>query len=127
MLINKQSSEPIYKQVIDQYKKLIVSHALKPHEQLSSLRKLSLELSVNPNTLQKAYTLLDEQGICYSVPGKGRFVSDNAIELIIKDKSLRIKKLYIAVEELVMCNVSYQEILQEVEKAYSLSKKKLAY
>ena len=74
MLINYQDSRPIYEQIVDRYRHLILMGALAPDEQMPSVRSLAMELSTNPNTVQKAYAELERQGYLYSVKGRGSFV-----------------------------------------------------
>ena len=118
LLIDKQSNEPIYEQIIRQYKTLIVKRVLKADDMLPSVRKLSFELSVNPNTLQKAYGELEAAGICYSEAGKGRFVSKNAREIIKKDKAVNFSQLRESVINLALFDVSYDEIVGVVKRTY---------
>ncbi|HEX3033069.1 MAG TPA: GntR family transcriptional regulator, partial [Bacillota bacterium] len=69
-----RSRIPVYEQLIDRIKEQIIHQVLKRDEQLPSVRELAIELTVNPNTIQKAYRELEHQGFIYSVPGKGSFV-----------------------------------------------------
>ena len=71
MNINKLGRTPIYMQIIDEIEKEILAGILKPMDQLPSVRALSVEISINPNTIQKAYTELEHKGICYTSPGQG--------------------------------------------------------
>lgn len=73
-LINYQDSRPIYEQITERYKLLILKGVLSPDEQMPSVRKLAMELSTNPNTVQRAYAELERQGFLYSVKGRGSFV-----------------------------------------------------
>ena len=73
--IDYQDATPIYEQIVNKYKNLIVRGAIKQDEQMPSVRSLAMELSINPNTIQKAYTELERQGYIYSVKGRGNFVS----------------------------------------------------
>lgn len=68
---------PVYEQIVNQLERLILGGVLPPGSQLPSVRSLSLELSINPNTIQKAYAELDRRGFTVSVPGKGSFVRDD--------------------------------------------------
>ena len=80
--IDKYSRVPIYEQIIEQVEMHIALGDLAPESLLPSVRSLSVELSVNPNTLQKAYAELERRGLCYSVPGNGRFISPGAPEAL---------------------------------------------
>ena len=75
--INYQDSRPIYEQIVERYKMLILKEVLSPDEQMPSVRKLAMELSTNPNTVQRAYMELERQGFLYSVRGRGSFVSSS--------------------------------------------------
>lgn len=125
MLINKNSNEPVYMQIINQYKRQIAAKALKPNDKLPSVRKLSYDIGINPNTLQKAYTQLENLGICYSLPGKGRFVSEDALEIINSDADTHYKQLDKIIEELAMCNQSIEEIIKKVKLSYDAAANRL--
>lgn len=74
--LDVRSRKPIYEQLVDKIKELIINQILKPGEQLPSVRMLSSQLTVNPNTIQRAYRELEGQGYLYSVLGKGNFVAE---------------------------------------------------
>ena len=86
--LDMRSSRSIYEQVIDNFKELVTRGVLEPDAKLPSVRELSRSLTVNPNTIQKAYRELERQGFIYTVPGKGAFVSprENAE---IRDEDVR--------------------------------------
>ena len=66
---------PIYEQIVSKYKNLIVRNVLTPGEKMPSVRSLAMELSINPNTIQRAYGELERLGYIYTVKGKGNFAS----------------------------------------------------
>lgn len=68
---------PMYEQVVEQFEMLIARGALAADERIPSVRQLSVQLSLNPNTVQKAYSELLSRGEIYSVRGKGNFVSSD--------------------------------------------------
>jgi len=72
--IDTMSRMPIYEQVVNQLEYFVLNGILKEGEQIPSVRNLSVDLSINPNTIQKAYFELDKRGIIQSVPGRGCFV-----------------------------------------------------
>ena len=74
--IDYESRAPIYEQLVDKIKILIVKNVLKPNEQMPTVRDLASNLTINPNTVQRAYRILEENGYIYSVTGKGSFVSE---------------------------------------------------
>jgi len=73
--IDYKNDKPLHEQISQGIKELIINGILKYDEQLPSVRELSVELTVNPNTVQRAYKSLEAEGIIYSVRGKGNFVS----------------------------------------------------
>ena len=70
--INYRDPRPIYEQVKDGFRKLIFSGVLRPDERMPSVRELAASLAINPNTIQRAYRELEQEGYICSVPGKGR-------------------------------------------------------
>ncbi len=119
MLINKSSGEPVYMQVINQYKRQIASGALAAGDKLPSVRALSYELGINPNTLQKAFAYLESTGICYSLPGKGRFVSESAVTIIAADADAHFESLDKVIEALALCSLDIEQIVERVRASYS--------
>ena len=75
LTLNYRDSRPIYEQIKDGLRRMVVSGALAPDEKLPSVRALATQLSINPNTIQRSYNELEAEGLIYSVPGKGSFVS----------------------------------------------------
>ena len=73
--INYNDSRPIYEKVKDSLRRLILTGALPPDSRLPSVRELAMSLSINPNTIQRAYRELEAEGCIVSVPGKGSFVA----------------------------------------------------
>ena len=80
--INAMSRSPVYEQLVEQVERYILLGLLREGDQLPSVRALSGELSINPNTIQKAYGELDAKGILCSVPGRGCFVAEGALARI---------------------------------------------
>ena len=76
-VINYRDARPIYEQIADHYKQLILSGVMQEDEQMPSVRTLAVELATNPNTIQKAYAELTREGFMYTVKGKGNFVAGN--------------------------------------------------
>ena len=73
--LNYRDGRPIYEQVRDGLRRLLVTGAIQPGEKLPSVRQLAGQLAINPNTIQRAYEALEQEGYVYSVPGKGSFAS----------------------------------------------------
>ena len=73
--LNYRDARPIYEQVCDGLRRLIVSGAIADGDKLPSVRALATQLAINPNTIQRAYNELETSGYCCSVPGKGCFAA----------------------------------------------------
>ena len=93
--IDYKDRRPIYEQIVSSIEELAVRGVLEPDSQLPSVRQLAVELSINPNTIQRAYSQLEKTGVIYSVKGKGNFVAADP-------QRLREEKM--------------EQILQEMEK-----------
>ena len=73
--LNPKDHAPLYEQIKEQMKELIMTGVLKADEQIPSVRELAQMLTINPNTIQKAYKELEQEGFVYSIRGKGNFVT----------------------------------------------------
>jgi GntR family transcriptional regulator len=97
IVIDYHDKRPIYEQVIERFQMLILNGALEPGEQLPSVRSLAVDLSINPNTIQRAYGELERRGLIYSIKGRGNFVSSQKDvvkeqqELLLKDLKTQLK------------------------------------
>ncbi len=74
ILLDLKDSRPIYEQVVERFQELMMLGILEEDSQMPSVRSLAMELSINPNTIQRAYGELERQGYTYSVKGRGSFV-----------------------------------------------------
>ena len=104
--LNYRDSRPIYEQIRDGLRKLIVTGALGADEKLPSVRALAAQLAINPNTIQRAYNELEGEGYIYSVPGKGSFAAANAAadtarqaELLVQVRELLSELRYLGVSQ----------------------------
>ena len=114
--LNYRDSRPIYEQIRDGLRKLIVTGALSADEKLPSVRALAAQLAINPNTIQRAYNELEGEGYIYSVPGKGSFAAANAAADSARPAALltQVREL---LSELRYLGVSQQELLNLVKEA----------
>lgn len=76
--IDYQDKRPIYEQIMEKLQNLIVRGVMLPDEKMPSVRTLAIDLSINPNTIQKAYQELERLGYIYTVKGRGNFVSSSS-------------------------------------------------
>ncbi len=116
--IDVMSRKPVYEQLINQMERFILTGVMHQDDQIPSVRSLSVELAVNPNTIQKAYSELDRRGITYSVPGRGRFVAAGAVERIGERRRSKLKEFIALVSELALAGIKKEEIIACVEEAF---------
>ena len=91
IVLDYRDSRPLYEQVAERLRELMFKGALPQDAQLPSVRSLATELSINPNTIQRAYTELERQGYIYSIKGKGSFVAGANTELIREEHLRRLE------------------------------------
>ena len=113
--IDQRSPLSIYEQILRNIEKLIVSGALLKNEKLPSVRSLANDLAVNPNTIQKAYALLEERGIIYSQAGRGSFVAIDRGEFQEKYLPRELQVLDRAVDALLALHMTKEEIIAHID------------
>ena len=116
--VDLRSRKPIYEQIVDNVKSLVLSGLLKPDEQLPAVRKLAVDLTINPNTIQKAYTILEAQQIVYSIPGRGIFISGRLDDLLSVKRLEIITSLRSQLEEASSLGISKDEIISLVTDTF---------
>ena len=117
-----RDARPIYEQVKDGLRRLMVTGAIQEGEKLPSVRAMATALAINPNTIQKAYSELDVRGIIYSVPGRGCYVSENAAALLGEYKRTQLHTLSQLTQELAMAGIPQEDVARCVEDAYRQAK-----
>lgn len=117
IIIDYKDRRSIYEQIIDRYKELILKGILKPDTQLPSVRNLAIELSINPNTIQRAYSELEKKGYIYSVKGKGSFIADNN-RLMQEKKEEVLELLNKLVREAKCLGISEDELTGRIRDEY---------
>ena len=122
ILIDYKSRTPIYEQIIENVKTLIVSGVLERDQQLPSVRQLAQELAINPNTIQRAYQELEREGIIYSLKGRGSFVGSSLGELRTVQQAELLAQLEALSRELKQLEVGKEQILAVVAQVYGTEK-----
>lgn len=114
--LDPRSRKSIYEQVIDNLKELIMTGELKAGEKLPSVRDLSKTITVNPNTVQKAYRELERQGYTYTQSGLGTFVCDKR-ELIVDPVELKKAEARLgdSLKQLLYMGLSVEEVLEKAK------------
>ena len=118
--IDSFSRVPVYEQIINQLEHFILTGILEADTQIPSVRNLSVSLSINPNTIQKAYAELDRNGIIYSVPGRGCFITKEAKDILSSQKQEKLSNLKDLVSELKLAGLPLDKVIATVKEVYNL-------
>lgn len=109
--LDYKNDKPLHEQITQGIKDLIICGVLAPGDQLPSVRELSVNLTVNPNTVQRAYKSLETEGVIYSIRGKGNFVADSH-----EADNHTLDKLYFSLAEIVRELAFYGESEEKILK-----------
>lgn len=118
-VVDVMSRVPVYEQIIKQVEEQVLTGILKEGDKLPSVRSLSVKLSINPNTIQKAYTELDRRQLIITVPGKGSFISEKAIEVVGANSREKMTELNKIISELALAGVTKEEIINNIEEVFN--------
>ncbi len=116
--LDYKDKRPLYEQISEKLKELMAVGGFMENSRLPSVRTLAVDLSINPNTIQRAYAELERQGYIYSIKGKGNFVAETKVLQYLKSEELkeRFSKL---VEEAIRLGMSDDEIMGYIERTLS--------
>lgn len=109
--LDYKNDKPLHEQITQGIKDLIICGVLAPGDQLPSVRELSVDLTVNPNTVQRAYKTLETEGVIYSIRGKGNFVAESH-----EADNRTLDKLYFSLAEIVRELAFYGESEEKILK-----------
>lgn len=113
--LNYRDAKPIYEQIKEGLRKLVVKRALNAGDKLPSVRELASQLAINPNTIQRAYRDLESEGYIYTVVGKGSFVAKR--ENIYDDRQKELLDEFDGlVTELIYLEVPKEVLFDRIEK-----------
>lgn len=115
ILVDYKDTRPIYEQIVERFKTLILKGVMQPDEQMPSVRGLAMEQSINPNTIQKAYAELERQGFIYTVKERGSFVLGGS-SLVEQRKKEYLEQIIKLVREVLEIGMTRMEIIMEIEK-----------
>ncbi|MBR3882723.1 MAG: GntR family transcriptional regulator [Clostridia bacterium] len=114
--LDYQSRKPIYMQIVNGIERYVALEILKPEQQIPSIRDLATELGVNPNTVKKAYSILEQRGVIVTLSTKGTFITiktDKVFEKTVEEKIEEIKK---QINELEKFGIDRKEIIKRISK-----------
>ena len=112
--LNYRDSRPIYEQVKDGLRKLVISGAIAPDEKLPSVRSLASSLAINPNTIQRAYESLEREGYVYTVTGRGTFAAVQS-DVGTERRNKLLADFDEAAKELLYLGVSPEQLKQRLD------------
>lgn len=117
-LINPQNKLPLYEQLIEQLRRQIVLGAISPDAPLPSVRQLSVELGINPNTVQKAYREMEQEGLIVSVPGRGSFVTNDVGRMQERQRAAELANLEKALRQCREIGISHTAVQALANRVY---------
>ena len=112
--LDYQSRTPIYEQIVSQVERLISLGVLKPKQQIQSIRELATSLGINPNTVKKAYEVLEKRGAIHTISTKGTFVAENVKETVNRTVEEKITMIQKTIGELKKLGVSTEDIMKKI-------------
>jgi GntR family transcriptional regulator len=110
--VDYRSRKPLFQQLVDNIEDLAARGFLAPDSQLPSVRALAVELSINPNTIQRAYTELERRSVIYSLAGRGSFVSGDSANLLQLKQEQLLALLAVQVREGLKLGLSPEKLLE---------------
>lgn len=113
--LNYRDAKPIYEQIKDGLRKLVITNSLIANEKLPSVREMASKLAINPNTIQKAYRKLEAEGYVYTVAGKGTFVAERKEVLGVRNEEL-MKEFDEVVTELLFLATDGDSLKTRIEQ-----------
>lgn len=117
IIVDYKDRRPIYEQIVEKFQMLIVKGVMEPDSQMPSVRKLAMDLSINPNTIQKAYMQLEQQGFIYPVKGKGNFVTGDR-NLLVQKKKVVFDDFQTVVSQGKELGITRDEFYIKVDEVY---------
>lgn len=117
IVIDYRDKRPIYEQIEEKLSRLVVQGVLEENSKLPSVRTLAMELSINPNTIQRAFTQLEEKGYIYTVKGKGNYVSPKE-DWIEARKVMILEEMKKVVNMAKAVGIEKEEFIERVDEIY---------
>ncbi|MDD4688994.1 MAG: GntR family transcriptional regulator [Eubacteriales bacterium] len=122
--LNYGDHRPLYEQIKEKIKELIIIGVLNENDKVPSVRELASTLAINPNTIQKAYRDLETEGYIYSVRAKGNFVAPKKETVKKSDNEELMSNFQAMISKMHFLGVSYEDVLAFINKEYKKEEKK---
>lgn len=113
--LNYRDAKPIYEQIKEGLRRLVITGAIARNEKLPSVRELASELAINPNTIQRAYRELESEGYIYTVSGKGSFAAEQSDVTGRRNEEL-LKQFEEIVRELLYLSEDKEALIRRIEE-----------
>lgn len=114
--LDYQSRIPIYEQIVNNIEKYVAVGILREKSQIPSIRELANNLGINPNTVKKAYDILENRGVIMTISTKGTFISNNT-KMVLENKiDNEVNLIKDKIRELENMGISKKEIMERIEK-----------
>ena len=123
--LSHSDTRPIYEQIKDKIKRLILTGAMSTDSRLPSVRELAASLAINPNTIQRAYKELEAEGYVYSIKAKGSFVAPINQSTLQKQQASLFTELDKTLQKLCLSGVTENELIEHIGKFYNKEEKPL--
>ncbi len=117
IILDYQDRRPIYEQVTEKFRMLILRGVMPPESRMPSVRQLAMELAINPNTIQRAYMQLEQEGLIYPVKGRGNFVADTE-QIRKKSREDYQQELRVVVQKGIELGMEEDELIYIVKACY---------
>lgn len=121
IVLDYQDRRPLYEQVEEKFRNLILMGVLEPGSRMPSVRQLAMELSINPNTIQRAYMQLEQEGLIYPVKGTGNFIADSE-EVRKLSKASYTKELKAMIQKGKAMGMNEEELIYIIGECYKEEK-----
>lgn len=113
--IDYQNRTPIYEQIVNQIERYVALGILKPNEQIPSIRDMAATLGINPNTVNKSYSFLEEKGVIKTISTKGTFITDKTASVVNKKIDSTLSEIEEKIEELIKLGLTKEEVLKRLK------------
>ena len=114
--IDYKSRVPIYEQIVNNIEKYVSLGILKEGEQIMSIREMAINLGINPNTVKKAYDILEQKDIIVTISTKGTYITKNTKQVIENKIEKEITEIIEKINELTKLGLTKEEIIKRIEK-----------
>jgi GntR family transcriptional regulator len=113
--LDYQSRTPIYEQIVQEVERYVALGILKPEEQMPSIRDMATELGINPNTVKKAYSILEGKGVIVTLSTKGTYIAYDIKKIVEEKVNSKIEELNVIIGELEKLGISKEEVIKKIK------------